>query len=35
MNSGIKRFFSVNIKETVTVGIIVLIFLISGIARPE
>jgi ribose/xylose/arabinose/galactoside ABC-type transport system permease subunit len=30
-----KRFLNNNIKELVTVGIIVLIFLISGIARPE
>jgi ribose/xylose/arabinose/galactoside ABC-type transport system permease subunit len=30
-----KRFLNNNIKELVTVGIIVLIFLISGISRPE
>jgi rhamnose transport system permease protein len=30
-----KRFFNNNIKELVTVGIIILIFLLSGIARPE
>ncbi|MDR1507345.1 MAG: ABC transporter permease [Treponema sp.] len=35
MNTALKRFFSNNIKELVTFGIIVLIFLISGIARPE
>jgi rhamnose transport system permease protein len=31
----LQRFFNNNIKELVTVGIIVLIFLFSGIARPE
>ncbi|MDR1252230.1 MAG: ABC transporter permease [Treponema sp.] len=30
-----KRFFNNNIKELVTVGIVILIFLMSGIARPE
>jgi rhamnose transport system permease protein len=33
--NNFKRFLNNNIKELVTVGIIVLIFLISGIARPE
>jgi rhamnose transport system permease protein len=32
---NIKRFLNNNIKELVTVGIIVMIFLVSGIARPE
>lgn len=35
MNSGLKRFINNNIKELVTVGIIIMIFLVSGIARPE
>jgi ribose/xylose/arabinose/galactoside ABC-type transport system permease subunit len=33
--NNFKRFLNNNIKELVTVGIIALIFLISGIARPE
>jgi rhamnose transport system permease protein len=35
MNTSVKRFLNSNIKEIVTFGIIILIFLVSGIARPE
>jgi rhamnose transport system permease protein len=35
MNNNLKRFVNNNIKELVTIGIIVLIFIVSGIFRPE
>jgi rhamnose transport system permease protein len=33
--NAIKRFVGANIKELVTLGIVVMIFVITGIARPE
>jgi rhamnose transport system permease protein len=35
MNNSLKRFVNNNIKELATAGIIIVIFLVSGIARPE